>query len=261
MTLGILARSFTPENSESAIPGGEKKISNFPFQKNKQTKHGPLVKAQVCKAKKLLGSDPGLCFPPPPPPSPFFFSSLPPFFFPSIPHHSPPLMHTQLDPGSKLGYVRIPWGNSADHQDPKDCVFTCLLAYSLQNERAMLIACLCMSCCYLNETTRSRNSILSVFYYCHGPEQCQVYLLVCIYMCVYIYPALPGQCQHERWYKPLSNFGLVGLLISFWLPEQLSVGLAATKPHTLPHPHEINIAHPVTWKLHSKFWSGGWFFD
>ena len=36
------------------------------------------------------------------------------------------------------------------------------------------------------------------------------------------------------------KFGLIGLLISFWQPKQLSVGIAMTRSHPLPHPHAVN---------------------
>ena len=54
-------------------------------------------------------------------------------------------------------------------------------------------------------------------------------------------------------YRSLSNFGLVGPLISFWQPKQLPVSVANTKPHTLPHPHVVNKAHPITWTPYAKF--------
>ena len=44
-----------------------------------------------------------------------------------------------------------------------------------------------------------------------------------IYIYIYnssIYPALPGQGQHET-YKSHSNFGLVGPIIQFWQPKHL----------------------------------------
>ena len=67
-----------------------------------------------------------------------------------------------------------------------------------------------------------------------------------------IYPALPGQCQHETLEKPL-KFRPGCPSISFRQPKQLSGSVASTKPHTLPHPRVVNNAHPITWTPYAHF--------
>ena len=46
---------------------------------------------------------------------------------------------------------------------------------------------------------------------------------------------------------------LVGPLMSFWQPKLLPVGVVNTKLHTLPYPHVVNNAHPVTWTPYVQF--------
>ena len=54
----------------------------------------------------------------------------------------------------------------------------------------------------------------------------------------------------------LSNFVMVAPLISFRQPEQLPVGVANNKPHTLPHQRAVNNSHPVTpYAKFRPYWS------
>ena len=51
----------------------------------------------------------------------------------------------------------------------------------------------------------------------------------------------------------MPNFGLVGLLISFWQTKQLSLGVAMTKTTPITTPTYANNAHPINWRTHAKF--------
>ena len=80
-----------------------------------------------------------------------------------------------------------------------------------------------------------------------------------IYIYIHILAAYAQHCQANvniELYGSLSNLGLVGPLISFWLSEQLPVGVPNIKPHTFPYPHVVvGNAYSVIWTLNAKFQS------
>ena len=70
----------------------------------------------------------------------------------------------ELDSGINLGNVNTPRVMRAKIiEDPKFSIFTYLISFSSNNQLAMLVACLLMSCCYLIETTIFTTSALSGF--------------------------------------------------------------------------------------------------
>ena len=84
-----------------------------------------------------------------------------------------------------------------------------------------------------------------------------IYISISLSLSIYLYTssiylALPANVNMKH-YRSLSNFALVGPLISFWQPKQLSQDVANIKSHTLPHAHVVCNAHPVTWTPYAKF--------